>query len=47
MSRRIRWAGHEARMKAMRNAYRTENSADLGVDGKVLLEWILGNRVGR
>jgi hypothetical protein len=39
----------------MRNSYkilvgkpeRKNHSEDLGVDGKIILEWILGNWVGR
>jgi hypothetical protein len=48
-SRRIRWAGHVARMGEMKNAftyfveslkgrYRLE---DLGVGGRIILKWIL------
>jgi hypothetical protein len=40
--------GHVARMGEVRNAYKIENlkgrdySEDLGVDCKIILEWILG-----
>jgi len=44
--RRMRWAGHVAYMGELRNAYRVrsedvkgrDNSGDLGVDGKIILE---------
>jgi len=46
----MRWAEHVARMGKMKNAYKIligkpevkKHSEDLGVDGKVMLEWILG-----
>jgi hypothetical protein len=49
-SRRMRWAGHVARMGEGRNVYRvlvgkTEGKnhlKDRGVDGRMGLEWILG-----
>jgi hypothetical protein len=49
-SRRVRWARHIARMgeTKMHTVFRLESqrgrdhSDDLGVDGKVILEWILG-----
>jgi hypothetical protein len=49
-SRRRRCAGLAARMGEMRNAYITlvgkpvgkNNSEDLCIDGKIMLEWILG-----
>jgi len=42
--------GHKARMGVMRNAYSIlvgklkgrDRFEDLGVDGKIILEWILG-----
>jgi len=44
-----RWAGHVARMRDDkciqsfgRRTGREENSEDLGVDGRVILEWTLG-----
>jgi hypothetical protein len=48
----MRWAGHEARMWQMRNPYKIlfinlegrDNSEDLGVNEKIILEWILGKR---
>ena len=48
-SRRLRWAGHVARMEEGRNAFKilTGNPARkslwgvLGVDGKTILEWTL------
>jgi hypothetical protein len=48
-SRRMRWAGHVARMGDIRNAYnilvgKPERKIPIGktgVDGKMLLEWIL------
>jgi hypothetical protein len=50
IEKRMRWAGHIARMGAMRNAYRIlvgkhkgkSHSEDLRVDGRIILEWILG-----
>jgi hypothetical protein len=50
----MRWEGHVARMGEMRNSYeiQSENlktrdhSEDVGVDGKIILEWILGKWVG-
>jgi hypothetical protein len=50
-SRRIRWARrHVARMGEMRNSYKIfvenlrgrDHSEDLGIGGRVILEWILG-----
>jgi hypothetical protein len=43
------WTGHVARIEEMRNAYkiwsenlkRRDPSEYLGVDGKIILEWIL------
>jgi len=48
----MRWAVHVARMGKMINAYSILNgkpegknhSEDLGVDGEIILEWIVGNR---
>jgi hypothetical protein len=48
-SRKMRWAGHVTRMEEMRNAYkilvgnlkRRDRWEDLGIDGKIILEWIL------
>jgi hypothetical protein len=48
-SRRMRWGRHVARMEQMRNVYNIltgnligrYNSEDLGVDGKIISEWIL------
>jgi hypothetical protein len=49
-SRRMRWAGHLACRGEMRNAYRIlvgkherkGHSEDLGINGEIILEWILG-----
>jgi hypothetical protein len=48
------WAGHIARMGEI-NAYKnwsedlkgTDHSEDLGVDGKIILEWILWKYRGK
>jgi hypothetical protein len=45
-SRKIRWAGHLARMGEKRNAYRIlvgkpEGKEDLNVSGRIILRWIL------
>jgi hypothetical protein len=53
--RRMRWAGYVARMAEMRNAYSILNGKpeakdhleDLAVDGKIILQWILGKKGGR
>jgi hypothetical protein len=49
-SRRMRWAEHVARMEKMRKAYRSMvgnlkgryHAEDLGIDGNIILEKILG-----
>jgi hypothetical protein len=44
-SRRLRWAGHVARMEERRGAYRCMREGDhleeRGVDGRILLKWLL------
>ena len=42
-SRRLRWAGHEARMVEGRGAFKilTGKPTGLGVDGRTILEWTL------
>jgi hypothetical protein len=48
-SRRMRWAGHVARIWEKRGAYRIlvgrpeegDHLGDPGVDGKIILKWIL------
>jgi hypothetical protein len=48
-SRRMKWLGHVARMGQKRNAYNIlvgnlkerDHLEDIGVDGRVILEWIL------
>ena len=48
-SRRMRWAGHVARMGVGRGVYRVlvrnpggkDHWGDPGVDGKVILRWVL------
>jgi hypothetical protein len=45
----MRWAGHVASVGKMRNMYSIlvgslkgrDHSEDIGVDGKIILEWIL------
>jgi hypothetical protein len=52
-SRRI-WVGHVARMGDVRNAKKNwlenlkgrDHSKDLGVDVRIILEWILGKESG-
>jgi hypothetical protein len=53
-SRRMRWMEHVARVGEMRNENKMliaenlkgrDQSEDLGVDGKIILEWILGKEV--
>jgi hypothetical protein len=44
-SRRMRWAGHVARMGVMRGLYRgnmkeRDELEDTGVDGRIILRWI-------
>ena len=47
-SRRLRWAGHVARMRERRGAYRglvwkpegKDHVEDPGVDGRIILKWI-------
>jgi hypothetical protein len=54
-SRRMRWAGHVARMGEQMNVYRVSmgnpegknHLEDQGVDGKMGSEWILGRLAGR
>jgi hypothetical protein len=54
-SRKVRWAGHIARTRETRNAYKvwSENlkgrdlSEELGVDGRIILEEILGKEGGK
>jgi len=49
-SKRIRWAGHAARMVEIRmctefwleSVKGTDHSKDLGVDGRIKSEWMLG-----
>jgi len=48
-SRRMRWGGHVAHMGEMKYAYKfvrklkgRDHSENLGTDGKIILEWILG-----
>jgi hypothetical protein len=46
----MKWVEHVARMGEMRNAYNIfvenlkgrDHSEDIGVDGTMILEWILG-----
>jgi hypothetical protein len=41
----MRWAGHVAHKGEMRNAYKIFNGKEymynLGIDGRIILEWIL------
>jgi hypothetical protein len=44
---RTRWAGHVACMGRLRNFYSVnmkerDHFGDLGIDGKIILKWILG-----
>jgi hypothetical protein len=51
----MRWAGHVALREAIRNAYSISvgkpegknHLEDLGTDGKIMLEWILGKQGGK
>jgi hypothetical protein len=50
-SRRMMWAGHVAHMVEVRNVLVGESkgrdhSEDLGVDGRIILKWMLRNMVG-
>jgi hypothetical protein len=52
-SRRMRWAGHVAHMGDVRNTKCSsqnlkgrDHAEDLGVDGRIILERIMENRVG-
>jgi hypothetical protein len=41
---RMKWAGHIVRMEEMKNAYKVlvrDHTKDLGVDGRIILKWIL------
>jgi len=52
---RMIWAGHVPCMAEVKNVYKilvrkpeeTDHLEDLGEDGKVILEWILGKWMGR
>jgi hypothetical protein len=56
-SRGMRWPENIARMGEMRNEYSLfflleilkgrDHSEDLGIDGKIILEWILGKHGGK
>jgi hypothetical protein len=54
-SRRMRWARHVARIGEMRNAYKVlvsksegkNHSKNVGLDGRIILERILGKWVGK
>jgi hypothetical protein len=54
-SKRMRWARHVARRKEIRNVYKVwsgdlkgrDSLEDLCVEGRILLEWILGKSGGR
>jgi hypothetical protein len=49
----MRWGGHVEQMGEMRIAYKIlvgkgrEHSEDLGIDGKIILELILGKQGGK
>jgi len=45
-SRRMRWAGHVARIRETRNSYLKgrDHSKDVRIDGWIILKWILGNQ---
>jgi len=40
-SRKMRWASHITRMTEIRNVYGRGNLEDLGVDERIIFEWIL------
>ena len=45
-SRRLRWAGHVARMEKGRSAFKIlTGKPGLGVDGRTILEWTLKRSV--
>jgi hypothetical protein len=51
-SRRMRWEGHAERMGQMRkflldNLQGKDYSEEQGVDGRIILEWILGKHGGK
>jgi hypothetical protein len=54
-SRRMQWAGQVVRVGEIRNAYKIlvgnlkgkDHSKDLGVDGRIILEWTLGKYDGK
>ena len=53
-SRRMRWAGHAARMRERRGVYRVlvgkpegkRRLGDLDIDGRIILQWIFMKWVG-
>jgi hypothetical protein len=50
-SRRMRWVGHVSCMGEVRNVCKilkeNDHSEDLGMEGSIMLEWILGKQVER
>jgi hypothetical protein len=53
-SRRMRWAGHVERTRAIKDAYRIsknlkgiDNFQDIFVDGSIILNWILEKQSGK
>jgi hypothetical protein len=49
-SRMMSWTWHIARMGELRNAYKIlfeNHGEDLGVNGKIILEWIFGKWGGK